>query len=302
MSADKRPDSEINYRDLIKNPVRLFGIIYPYFGGLITLLGVFYILNLDAISLNKFTASTDTVAVQDIQLKKGGMMPAIDLNSVKTSTPELVSAGRESYSKNCTSCHGETGLGNGVAGAALNPKPRNFTLAENWTNGTDFQMIFKTLQEGIPKNGMAAYEYLPVEERFAIIHFIRSLSDHFPKIEDEQIASLDKTYRLSEDVYVPHQIPVKLSRKLIAEEYFTATDVNILKEKLSALKNEKGFGILNKVSYDPVKVVMTFKNIPSNNFSKKLFYNNLKDSGLNTKVLELSENELKLLKDFITKL
>jgi mono/diheme cytochrome c family protein len=31
------------------------------------------------------------------------------------------------YARNCASCHGPAGLGDGTAGAALNPKPRNFS-------------------------------------------------------------------------------------------------------------------------------------------------------------------------------
>jgi len=37
-------------------------------------------------------------------------------------------------------------------------------------NGREIAALFKTLQEGIPGSGMSAYEFLPVEERFAIIY------------------------------------------------------------------------------------------------------------------------------------
>ncbi len=42
-------------------------------------------------------------------------------------TPELVAHGKGLFAQNCVTCHGEAGLGNGVASAGLNPKPRNFT-------------------------------------------------------------------------------------------------------------------------------------------------------------------------------
>ena len=41
------------------------------------------------------------------------------------------------YKTNCSTCHGEGGAGDGVAGAALNPKPRDFTDAAWWESTTD---------------------------------------------------------------------------------------------------------------------------------------------------------------------
>lgn len=35
--------------------------------------------------------------------------------------------GAETYKLYCVPCHGEKGMGDGIAAAALNPKPRNFT-------------------------------------------------------------------------------------------------------------------------------------------------------------------------------
>ena len=33
--------------------------------------------------------------------------------------------------------------------------------------------MFKTLAEGINGSGMTAYEFLPIEDRFGVIHYIR---------------------------------------------------------------------------------------------------------------------------------
>ncbi len=45
---------------------------------------------------------------------------------------DAVSAGKALFATNCASCHGETGLGDGPAAAALDPKPANLekTAAE----------------------------------------------------------------------------------------------------------------------------------------------------------------------------
>lgn len=41
------------------------------------------------------------------------------------STPALVKAGEAAYKTNCATCHGDKADGNGPAGGAMNPKPRN---------------------------------------------------------------------------------------------------------------------------------------------------------------------------------
>jgi hypothetical protein len=150
-------------------------------------------------------------------MKKGGIMPAVDLALIKSPTPEFLAKGNELYKANCSSCHGENGMGDGAASAGLNPKPRNFHNLDSWTNGTTFDMMYKTLQEGIIKNGMAAYEYLPPQDRIAIIEHIRSFAK-YPEITEEQISSTDQTYNLSQGVVLANQIPVKKAEELILSE------------------------------------------------------------------------------------
>jgi mono/diheme cytochrome c family protein len=47
----------------------------------------------------------------------------------------------------CTTCHGAEGKGDGAAAVALNPKPRNFTLAD-WQKSVTDEHIEKTIVEG----------------------------------------------------------------------------------------------------------------------------------------------------------
>ncbi len=55
--------------------------------------------------------------------------------------------GQPVYKTYCMPCHGEKGLGDGPAGAALNPKPRNFTDGAYMKGLTDEYMI-KVITEG----------------------------------------------------------------------------------------------------------------------------------------------------------
>ncbi len=69
---------------------------------------------------------------------------------------------------------GPRGQGDGPSAATMNPKPRNFQSAAGWTNGPKITQMYKTLEEGIVRNGMASYSYIPPADRFAIIHYVRT--------------------------------------------------------------------------------------------------------------------------------
>jgi caa(3)-type oxidase subunit IV len=90
-------------------------------------------------------------------------------------TPELIAHGHELFSVNCVACHGAEGKGNGPAAASLNPHPRNFTSDAGWVNGRSVSMVFKTLRDGVPGSAMASYSTLPVDDRWALVHYVLSL-------------------------------------------------------------------------------------------------------------------------------
>ena len=78
-------------------------------------------------------------------------------------TPELVAKG-----------HFEKGDGNGPAGMALNPKPRDFT-AGVFKNGNKPEQIFKTITDGLPGTPMAGFKNLPEDDRAALAYYVLSL-------------------------------------------------------------------------------------------------------------------------------
>ncbi len=55
--------------------------------------------------------------------------------------------GKKLYSNKCQICHGVKGDGNGPAGAALSPKPADFTSPNFWQKETD-QKITETIKNG----------------------------------------------------------------------------------------------------------------------------------------------------------
>lgn len=89
-------------------------------------------------------------------------------------TPELVAKGEASYQVNCSACHGPKGAGDGVAAAALNPKPRNLATAD-FRNGAKPAQVFATLEKGLPGTAMVSFGHLPPEERWGLTYYVLEL-------------------------------------------------------------------------------------------------------------------------------
>ncbi len=89
-------------------------------------------------------------------------------------TPELLEQGRASFQRNCASCHGEKGTGDGFAAAGLNPKPRNFTT-DAFKNGAGPPQVYETLAHGIPGTAMVPFRHLPEQERWALAYWVDEL-------------------------------------------------------------------------------------------------------------------------------
>lgn len=304
MDNKKNKEAEIDFMSLLKNPLRLFGMSYIYFFVLILLIGVFFVKNLNSISYNTQPESyiDSLTLVSDILQKKGGLMPSVDLEHVKNPPEEMLAKGKDLYAANCMSCHGSEGKGDGPAAAVLNPKARNFTELEGWTNGRTLFDMYKTLQEGIIKNGMAAYEYLPPADRVAIIHHIRTFTE-FPEITDEEILlKLDLIYNLSSGVTVPNQIPVTKSQVLIRDEFFAEVKENKIIERYNDSGASDGARLLNENCNSPENVILTFyrEGLHSNlnSFIKSTSSDPL-GIGLNTSIVYLSSSEWSTLHSYL---
>ncbi|MEZ0372111.1 MAG: cytochrome c [Candidatus Sericytochromatia bacterium] len=136
-------------------------------------------------------------------------------------TPEALKTGETLFTANCVSCHGPQGKGDGLAAAALTPKPRNFHAKTGWKNGQDFAGMFKTLEEGVPGSAMGSFNHLPAKDRIALIHYIRSLeASNFPAITAQDVETLQKSYNLSEQLSKggAQAIPVDKAIEILIKE------------------------------------------------------------------------------------
>ncbi len=260
MENKRKIESEIDFKVLLKNPIRLFGLVYIYFFVIALAIGLYY---LDVMNSTEFNTvpgtSLDTLnVIREIDTKVGGIKPAMDLTLISNPTADFIAKGKTQYENVCASCHGNEGKGDGVAAAVLDPKPRNFHDLEGWTAGRTFYDIYKSINDGVAGTGMTAYEFLPAEDRVAIIQYIRTFTD-FPEVTTEEVKNkLDATYNLSAGVLVPNNISIQKSITLITDENQNYIDLTILIS--NKIKNDKinSANLLKENILDIEKVVYTF--------------------------------------------
>ncbi|HUL59894.1 MAG TPA: cytochrome c [Anaeromyxobacteraceae bacterium] len=106
--------------------------------------------------------------------------PAARAADAPKKTPQLVEKGKTSFATNCASCHGPKGEGDGVAAAALKPRPANL-LTASFKGGAKPAQVFETLGKGVPGTAMVAFKHLPEEERWALAYYVTDLRAKAPR-------------------------------------------------------------------------------------------------------------------------
>lgn len=77
-----------------------------------------------------------------------------------------IQAGENLYDANCASCHGDTGLGDGIAGESLDPKPANLVnTVKETTEGYQHYRILKGGMMDPVNSSMPAQEGLMSDEQ-----------------------------------------------------------------------------------------------------------------------------------------
>ena len=69
--------------------------------------------------------------------------------------------GKKLFSDKCQICHGVKGNGNGPAGAALSPKPADFTSSKFWQQKNVEKLITDTVENG--HGMMPSFDLKPAE-------------------------------------------------------------------------------------------------------------------------------------------
>ncbi len=124
-----------------------------------------------------------------------GAVAAFDINKVAepwVSSPEMIEYGHKVFKTNCTMCHGNEGKGDGPSAAGINPKPRNLVEGK-WTQGEGAIAHFNVLSKGIAGSSMAGYAHFKTADRWALVHFIESITQNKSKDDAAKVAEFAKS-------------------------------------------------------------------------------------------------------------
>ncbi|MBK8552864.1 MAG: cytochrome c [Ignavibacteria bacterium] len=282
------------FRDLEK----FYGILYILFLVYVVFLGVKYVKTLDYNKLYSapglLAADTNMRVTQPV--KRGNMTPPVDVMLYSVPSPDLIAKGKDLYNTNCASCHGEAGLGNGAAGAALNPPPRNFVNPQIWKNGPTIANMYVTLQEGIPNTGMASFSNISPEDRFAIIHYVHTFNPTYPKDNPDSLKALDVRYSLATGVKAANQIPLDLAMELqVLNSDTLSHNLNEIAYQIRNSRMDSSASILRSIILNENKALHSLASNLKWNESPEEFVKFLEtdpvDKGFKATVYQLSADE-----------
>jgi high-affinity iron transporter len=91
-------------------------------------------------------------------------------------TGELsIAAGREIYQASCASCHGQTGMGDGVAAKGMDPPPPAIGDAAAMADATP-ALLYRVISVGVPGTQMVAWgSTLTAQQRWEVVAYLQSL-------------------------------------------------------------------------------------------------------------------------------
>lgn len=120
-------------------------------------------------------AKVEPSRIADIADRMTGiLLRSPTLVSAPTTPPDLDTA-RTTYARQCASCHGAGGQGDGPAvHAAMEPPPTDFTETER-ARARSLYGLFNTITLGVEGTAMPSFEQLPPEQRWALAFYVGSL-------------------------------------------------------------------------------------------------------------------------------
>ncbi len=93
-----------------------------------------------------------------------------------------IAAGKSLYLKECLSCHGSAGKGDGSAAAALERKPGNLSDPKLWQQ-TDGALFWKLTEGNKPMPSFA--QNFTEDQRWQVINYVRTLAP--PDLSQQQV-------------------------------------------------------------------------------------------------------------------
>lgn len=125
------------------------------------------------VTLSSYKNSTTAVLIQDTSVWKAPAS-AKELKNPNTDKKASAKKGKSIFKTYCVVCHGERGLGDGVGGKALNPKPANFHLQRVQIQ-KDGELFWK-MSNG--RNAMIAWKgVISEEDRWHLVDYLRTFNE-----------------------------------------------------------------------------------------------------------------------------
>jgi len=115
------------------------------------------------------------------KIKKVKLIDPEEVDKPWIETAQMVAAGQKVYGMYCATCHGKTGLADGIAATA---ETRNLVTGD-WKAGKgSAKHLFTVLQNGLEGTAMVSFkESISKNKRWAIVHYVRSITKN--KIDDD---------------------------------------------------------------------------------------------------------------------
>ncbi len=109
------------------------------------------------------------------------------------------------YVKQCASCHGATGSGDGPASIGMAPPPIDFNDKERYQHRTLFG-LYNTITQGVEGTGMRAFHQLNDEQRWSLAFYVGSLAMKDSKINESIDVRKQPLFNLNKlTTITPHQ-------------------------------------------------------------------------------------------------
>lgn len=113
-------------------------------------------------------------AEKDIQaltaLMRQSVISAMPSIPVPQKSPDL-KRGEALFTTNCASCHGATAMGDGIAGAQMDPAPTNFHDVERYQARSVYG-LFNTITLGVADTGMVSFAHLDEQSRWDLAFYV----------------------------------------------------------------------------------------------------------------------------------
>ncbi len=146
----------------------------------------------DGVNLKEIPEQQPGAATQAVAQ---GAAPAADISKIEkpwVDNPDMVAHGKVVFQNTCAVCHGPEGKGDGPAGQALNPRPRNLVEGK-WLKGGDKISLYTTIEKGLPGTSMAAFGHLPKADRWALVQYIESITQNKGKDDPAKVDAFAAT-------------------------------------------------------------------------------------------------------------